>query len=84
MILLDAVNTLPGNFFNIGAASVVINVEQTEQFGARPIMFWQFTQLVLPVTLVTVTLSHGWVGYVLPTIITKLQMSFASVYGNMK
>ncbi len=66
LMLLAAMSTLAGNLFIISAASNVIVVQQAEKFGAEPFTFWQFTRLVLPVTLVSVAITYGWVVFAVP------------------
>ncbi|WP_136660156.1 SLC13 family permease [Nitratireductor sp. XY-223] len=66
LMLLSAMSTLAGNLFIISAASNVIVVQQAEKFGATPFSFWQFTRLVIPVTIVSVAVSYAWIVWVMP------------------
>ena len=61
-----AMSTLTGNLFIISAASNVIVVQQAEKFGAEPFTFCQFTRLVLPVTVVSIAVTYGWVVFAMP------------------
>ncbi len=69
LMLLAAMSTLAGNLFIISAASNVIIVQQAEAFGAEPFTFWRFTALVLPVTIVSIALSYGWIVWVMPHLV---------------
>jgi Na+/H+ antiporter NhaD/arsenite permease-like protein len=69
LMLLAAMSTLAGNLFIISAASNVIIVQQAEKFGAEPFTFWQFTLLVLPVTIVSIAVSYGWIVWIMPDLI---------------
>lgn len=66
LMLLAAMSTLAGNLFIISAASNVIVVQQAERFGAKPFTFWQFSRLVLPVTLVSIAVTYIWVTFAMP------------------
>ncbi len=66
LMLLAAMSTLAGNLFIVSAASNVIVVQQAEKFGAKPFTFWQFTRLVLPVTLVSIAVTYIWVAFAMP------------------
>ena len=66
LMLLAAMSTLAGNLFIISAASNVIVVQQAERFGAKPFTFWQFSRLVLPVTLVSIAVTYTWVTFAMP------------------
>lgn len=72
LMLLAAMSTLAGNLFIISAASNVIIVQQAEKFGAEPFTFWQFTWLVLPVTIVSIALSYGWIVWAMPMLTASL------------
>ena len=61
LIMLAGISTLAGNLFIISAASNVIVVQQAERMGATPFTFWQFTVSVLPITLVSVAITYGWI-----------------------
>ncbi len=61
LMMLAAASTLAGNVFIISAASNVIVVQQAERFGATPFTFREFTRAVLPVGLVSLGLTVGWV-----------------------
>lgn len=61
LMMLAAISTLAGNLFIISAASNVIVVQQAEKFGQAPFTFWQFTLMVLPITIVSVALTYGWI-----------------------
>jgi len=61
LMMLAGISTLAGNLFIISAASNVIVVQQAEKFGHKPFTFWQFTAAVLPITIVSVALTYGWV-----------------------
>jgi len=61
LMMLAGISTLAGNLFIISAASNVIVVQQAEKFGQTPFTFWQFTLMVLPITVVSVALTYGWV-----------------------
>jgi Na+/H+ antiporter NhaD/arsenite permease-like protein len=61
LIMLAGISTLAGNLFIISAASNVILVQQAERMGATPFTFWQFTVSVLPITLVSVAITYGWI-----------------------
>lgn len=62
LMLLSGISTLAGNLFIISAASNVIIVQQAEKHGVKPFQFWQFTAVVLPVTIVSLTVCYGWVA----------------------
>ena len=66
LMLLAAMSTLAGNLFIISAASNVIIVQQAEKFGAEPFTFWQFTLLVIPVSVVSIAVSYAWIVWVMP------------------
>ncbi|MDA4847425.1 SLC13 family permease [Hoeflea poritis] len=66
LMLLSAMSTLAGNLFIISAASNVIVVQQAERYGATPFSFWQFTGLVIPVTVVSIAVSYAWVVWIMP------------------
>ncbi len=70
LMLLAAMSTLAGNLFIISAASNVIIVQQAEKFGAEPFTFWQFTRLVLPITIVSIAVSYAWVVWVMPELVS--------------
>lgn len=61
LMMLAGMSTLAGNLFIISAASNVIVVQQAERFGEAPFTFWQFTLAVLPITLVSVGVTYGWI-----------------------
>jgi Na+/H+ antiporter NhaD/arsenite permease-like protein len=61
LMMLAGISTLAGNLFIISAASNVIVVQQAEKFGQTPFNFWQFSIAVLPITVVSVALTYGWV-----------------------
>jgi Na+/H+ antiporter NhaD/arsenite permease-like protein len=61
LMMLAAISTLAGNLFIISAASNVIVVQQAECFGQTPFTFWQFTFAVLPITIVSVAVTYGWI-----------------------
>ncbi len=61
LMMLAGISTLAGNLFIISAASNVIVVQQAERFGQTPFTFWQFTFAVLPITIVSVALTYGWI-----------------------
>ena len=61
LMMLAGISTLAGNLFIISAASNVIVVQQAERFGQTPFTFWQFTFAVLPITVVSVAVTYGWV-----------------------
>jgi Na+/H+ antiporter NhaD/arsenite permease-like protein len=61
LMMLAGISTLAGNLFIISAASNVIVVQQAEKFGQTPFTFWQFSLAVLPITIVSVGLTYGWI-----------------------
>ena len=61
LMMLAGISTLAGNLFIISAASNVIVVQQAERFGQTPFTFWQFTFAVLPITVVSVAVTYGWI-----------------------
>jgi Na+/H+ antiporter NhaD/arsenite permease-like protein len=63
LMMLAGISTLAGNLFIISAASNVIVVQQAEAFGQRPFTFWQFTLAVVPIALVSVALTYGWIAW---------------------
>ncbi len=63
LMMLAGLSTLAGNLFVISAASNVIIVQQAERFGQTPFTFWQFTFSVLPITLVSVAVTYGWIAW---------------------
>ncbi len=63
LMMLAGLSTLAGNLFVISAASNVIVVQQVERFGQTPFTFWQFTFSVLPITLVSVAVTYGWIAW---------------------
>ncbi|MEH6547779.1 MAG: hypothetical protein V7701_15190, partial [Sneathiella sp.] len=63
LMLLAGMSTLAGNLFIISAASNVIVVQQAEKFGAQPFNFWEFSRLVLPVTIFSIGVSYAWIVY---------------------
>lgn len=63
LMMLAGVSTLAGNLFIISAASNVIVVQQAERFGQKPFTFWQFTFAVLPITVVSVAVTYGWIAW---------------------
>lgn len=65
LMLLAGMSTLAGNLFIISAASNVIVVQQAEKLGAKPFDFWQFTRLVVPVTLFSLAVCYVWVVVVM-------------------
>ncbi len=69
LMLLAAMATLASNLFVISAASNVIVVQQAEKFGAEPFTFWRFTLLALPVSIVSVAITYGWIVGVVPRLI---------------
>jgi Na+/H+ antiporter NhaD/arsenite permease-like protein len=64
LMMLAGISTLAGNLFIISAASNVIIVQQAERFGQTPFTFWQFTFAVLPITLVSLAVTYGWIVWV--------------------
>jgi len=62
LMMLAGVATLAGNLLVISAASNVIVVQQAEKFGPTPFTFWRFAWMMLPVTVVSVALTYGWVS----------------------
>lgn len=65
LMLLASMSTLAGNLFIISAASNVIVVQQAEKFGAQPFNFWEFSRLVLPVTIFSIGVSYAWIVYIM-------------------
>ena len=63
LMMLAGISTLAGNLFIISAASNVIVVQQAERFGQKPFTFWQFTFAVLPITMVSVAVTYGWIAW---------------------
>lgn len=63
LMMLAGISTLAGNLFIISAASNVIVVQQAEKFGQTPFTFWQFSLAVLPITIVSVGLTYGWIAW---------------------
>jgi Na+/H+ antiporter NhaD/arsenite permease-like protein len=63
LMTLAGMSTLAGNLFIISAASNVIVVQQAEKFGQTPFTFWRFTFTVLPITIVSVAVTYGWVAW---------------------
>jgi Na+/H+ antiporter NhaD/arsenite permease-like protein len=63
LMMLAGVSTLAGNLFIISAASNVIVVQQAERFGQTPFTFWQFSLGVVPITIVSVALTYGWIAW---------------------
>jgi Na+/H+ antiporter NhaD/arsenite permease-like protein len=63
LMMLAGLSTLAGNLFIISAASNVIVVQQAERFGQPPFTFGQFTFSVLPITLVSVAVTYGWIAW---------------------
>ncbi len=63
LMMLAGLSTLAGNLFIISAASNVIVVQQAERFGQTPFTFWQFTFSVLPITLVSVSVTYVWIAW---------------------
>lgn len=63
LMMLAGISTLAGNLFIISAASNVIVVQQAERFGQSPFTFWQFTFAVIPITVVSVVLTYGWIAW---------------------
>lgn len=61
LMMLAGISTLAGNLFIISAASNVIVVQQAERYGQRPFTFWQFTALMLPVTVMSPLVTWLWV-----------------------
>jgi len=61
LMMLAGISTLAGNLFIISAASNVIVVQQAEKFGQTPFTFWQFTLGVLPITVVSLAVTYGWI-----------------------
>lgn len=61
LMMLAGMSTLAGNLFIISAASNVIVVQQVERFGESPFTFWQFTRAVVPITVVSVAITYGWI-----------------------
>ncbi len=61
LMMLAGISTLAGNLFIISAASNVIVVQQAERFKQTPFTFWQFTAAVLPITVVSVAVTYGWI-----------------------
>lgn len=64
LMMLAGISTLAGNLFIISAASNVIVVQQAEKFGQPPFTFWQFTLGVMPVTIVSIAVTYGWITWV--------------------
>ena len=62
-MMLAGLSTLAGNLFVISAASNVIVVQQAERFGQTPFTFWQFTFSMLPISLVSVAVTYGWIAW---------------------
>ena len=62
LMMLAGIATLAGNLLVISAASNVIVVQQAEKFGPTPFTFWRFAWMMLPVTVVSVALTYGWVS----------------------
>ncbi|MCO1334347.1 arsenic resistance protein [Microbulbifer sp. OS29] len=61
LMMLSAVSTAAGNLFIISAASNVIVLQQAEKFGIQPFNFWQFFLLMLPVSIISVTISYIYI-----------------------
>ncbi|MTH98858.1 SLC13 family permease [Roseibium sp. RKSG952] len=66
LMLLAGISTLAGNLFIISAASNVIVVQQAEKLGTKPFQFWEFSRLVIPVTIFSLAVCYGWVVYIYP------------------
>lgn len=69
LMLLAGMSTLAGNLFIISAASNVIVVQQAEKLGAKPFDFWQFTRLVIPVTIVSIAVCYVWVVVIMQDVL---------------
>lgn len=60
-MMLSTLSTVAGNLFILSAASNVIVVQQSEKFGQPPFTFWQFCWWMLPITVLCVVVSYGWI-----------------------
>lgn len=66
LMALSISSTLAGNLFIISAASTVIVIQQAERENDRSITFWNFCAAGLPLTLVTLCVSYGWLYLLRP------------------
>ncbi|MGX1096234.1 SLC13 family permease [Amorphus sp. MBR-141] len=61
LMMLAAIATLAGNVFVISAASNVIVVQQADRLGGPTITFTEFTKAVLPIGIISVLVTAGWI-----------------------
>lgn len=61
LMMLAAISTLAGNVFVISAASNVIVVQQADRLGGPSITFTEFTKAVLPIGIISVLVTAGWI-----------------------
>ncbi|MGX1309012.1 Na+/H+ antiporter NhaD/arsenite permease-like protein [Amorphus suaedae] len=61
LIMLAAISTLAGNVFIISAASNVIVVQHADRLGGPSLTFTEFTRAVLPIGIVSVVVTAGWI-----------------------